>query len=764
MGNLGSQIIRLLIPTVIVATGLTVLSAGRVWAGSVPPVRSERELPEGLLTKPVVIYNRPYTAAVYSDYVPSKDEAESPFVMAMAGNEYEPIQVGLYVPSDKATLQDVSLQVKCDIPSQIGRIHYTPLREHRWAGAEDKPRPKGGWVWPVDRKLLVGRRVHMPTFVIPRPDIEAIEPGRSGAFWITFKTDEKISPGSYPGTFIIRAKGQRPERIAFTVKVYLFMLPRPKIHYGMYYRHEHHEQVPYQSPGFTRMYFEDMAAHGMNTMHWEQLGGRLRVFTEEGYDRRRSSPLENPDTRLVVEDYFESEDYEPDGGYNAYKLVDKMVHMSREAGLLQRDHPLVSYCTWNGSSRYKAQAVRLLADQDWPYFILYTKDEPHALRDFPAVSEHVREWRRIGAVTSTASGGESTWVFGDVHSVWICLSGRFITPELQREAERLGAEVWTYDYNLRITNAEANRFYSGLYMWSVGLKGNVAFTYIWDEPRDCVFDSDWKLSSPHSLGYIAPSPIGPVPGVGWEGRREGVDDVRYLQLLEARVAAARQNDATAQEARTWLSEVRKRSYSPEFDTNRYNAMGTDYMDPNSQIAPGDYDAIRAKAADFIMKLAPAAGEQNPQPSQWVRLQGEPLEADAYADASITECLEAVKSGSAKQKRQAAAALALRQAKEILPARELLAGLLDDPEVRLVALRPLARMGPEAASAIRHIRKLLDSEDRFVQGAAIWTLARIGPAAAEVLAAFARDEPDADYTSLHIVVRETLDWIEKNREK
>ena len=170
----------MLIFTVIVATGLTVLSAGRVWAGPVPPVRSERELPEGLLTKPVVIYNRPYTAAIYSDYVPSEEEVQSPFEMVMAGNEYEPIQVGLYVPSDKTTLQDVSLQVKCDIPSQIGRIHYSPSREHRWAGAEDKPRPKGGWVWPVDRKLLVDRREHMPTFVIPRSDIEAIEPELSG--------------------------------------------------------------------------------------------------------------------------------------------------------------------------------------------------------------------------------------------------------------------------------------------------------------------------------------------------------------------------------------------------------------------------------------------------------------------------------------------------------------------------------------------------------------------------------------------------------
>ena len=91
-----------------------------------------------LLSKRIVIYNRPYTAAIYSDYVPSKDEAQSPFVMAMAGNEYEPIQVGLYVPGDKTTLQDVSLQLECDIPSQTGRIHYSSVREQQWAGIDEK--------------------------------------------------------------------------------------------------------------------------------------------------------------------------------------------------------------------------------------------------------------------------------------------------------------------------------------------------------------------------------------------------------------------------------------------------------------------------------------------------------------------------------------------------------------------------------------------------------------------------------------------------
>jgi hypothetical protein len=142
------------------------------------------------------------------------------------------------------------------------------------------------------------------------------------------------------------------------------------------------------------------------------------------------------------------------------------------------------------------------------------------------------------------------------------------------------------------------------------------------------------------------------------------------------------------------------------------------MDPNHKIAPDEYDAIRTKVADFIMKLFPAAGEQNPEPAEWLRLQPAPLEADAYAEATVAECLQALNCGSVKQKRQAAGALAMRDADEILSARDRITGLLDDPMICMVALRALAKMGSEAASAIPHIDKLLNSNDVFVREAAI----------------------------------------------
>jgi len=374
---------------------------------------------------------------------------------------------------------------------------------------------------------------------------------------------------------------------------------------------------------------------------------------------------------------------------------------------------------------------------------------------FAEVIKHVGEWKRLGVTGIAAMSGQAALRVGYVHSVWIVLAGH-ITPELQHEAERLGAQVWTYDYNLRTTNTEANRFFSGLYTWSLGLSGNIPYAYMGEPNHQPYFDANWKLSRPSILGYVIPSPAGPVPGVGFEGRREGVDDVRYLQLLEARIEAAGENNRTAKEARDWLTNLRKKSHTTEFHTYYYNCWGADFMDPHSGIDPEDYDTIRVRAARFIIGLPPAEGELNAEPSEWMRMTAEPLESDAFADASLKECLKALKTGTINEKRQAASALALRDGKEILPARDLLISLLDLPDVRIVALRALLNLGPDAAPAIPKLNSMLESKDAFIRCGVICVLTSIGQEAVETLTRCVND-PEK---SLANFARESLKNLSK----
>ena len=82
------------------------------------------------------------------------------------------------------------------------------------------------------------------------------------------------------------------------------------------------------------------------------------------------------------------------------------------------------------------------------------RDEPGP-NVFDEVNKHVSEWRRLGVTGIAAMSGLAVFVAGPAHHVCMVLAGQ-ITPELLSEAERLEVEVWTYDYNLRITNAEAS--------------------------------------------------------------------------------------------------------------------------------------------------------------------------------------------------------------------------------------------------------------------------------------------------------------------
>ena len=731
-------------------------------AGPPPPVHDEQDLPPELLTQPLVIYNRPYTGAVYSDYVPSAGDVEAPFAPAMARAEYEPMQIGVYVPAGQETLQDVTIELSCAVPCAVGRIHHFASREEMgWM--VDLPDSQGkSWHAPCDPKLIAGRRARMPLHVLPVARIPSIEPGRSGAFWLTFKTDAATEAGRYAGTFTIRARGAMRRTVAFTLDVHPFVLPRPKVHYGMYY-------LPYQTPNafrgpaFQKLYLADMVAHGMNFL---DVDVHMPLLAQEGYSFQSSTPLDPAEanawnskaTRAYLDSTFTPGDYQADGGYNALKLIGRRIRTGVAAGLIQRDHPCVAFAA--GKVDDKAGALALLEQcrsaGNWPQFLLYMRDEPG--RDVYAdVTDWVGQWKRLGGPGIAAMSGQAAFMVGHVHNVWTVLSGQ-ITPELLREAQRLRAQVWTYDFNLRTTNAEANRFSTGLYVWAFGLKGNMPFAYMScdKQHQHPYFDANWKMSRPGGLGFAVPSAAGPVPGVGFEGWREGVDDVRTLQLLETRAAAAGKAHPVAQEVKNWLARLRTRCRKNRLQMYRYNAWGADYLDPHQDLAPGDYDAVRAQATQYILQLPAVVGEENPEPQKWTLPPVPPPESDAYAGATAAQCLAALRNGTVAQKRQAASALALREPKEALPALQELVGLLDEPQVRMVALRALARLGPRAAPAVPRLQLLLGSDDAFVRMAVAFVLSTIGQDAVTALEQCARDA-EKDIAEL---AREALKALEQ----
>ena len=164
-----------------------------------PPTNFEQALGPAV-AQPIVVYARDSVTPCFADYVPTPAEASGQFHVEMASNEYEPLQVGLYVPAGADPATRVRIELDIDIPYQIAYLFYG------WPGSENKakwrPADTGKWY-----KRYPGGRMAMPRYVIAGDTIDRITPGASAAFWITFQTNDDMSSGTHRGSIKVIAQG-----------------------------------------------------------------------------------------------------------------------------------------------------------------------------------------------------------------------------------------------------------------------------------------------------------------------------------------------------------------------------------------------------------------------------------------------------------------------------------------------------------------------------------------------------------------------------
>ena len=173
-----------------VVTVVCVIGYVQSFAATVAPPVNDEEALDGQLKRLLLIYARAYTTPSFGDYVPTPDEIDTGFMVTMAANEYEPLQVGLHVSSNGQLMADVRIEVQADLPFQVGFLRYARDFDRRHD-------VHGGWSFtkwhPIDKgrpytRYSAGRHA-LPLYVLPGDTIPRIAPGQSSAFWITFRTD-----------------------------------------------------------------------------------------------------------------------------------------------------------------------------------------------------------------------------------------------------------------------------------------------------------------------------------------------------------------------------------------------------------------------------------------------------------------------------------------------------------------------------------------------------------------------------------------------
>ena len=193
-----------------------------------------------------------------------------------------------------------------------------------------------------------------------------------------------------------------------------------------------------------------------------------------------------------------------------------------------------------------------------------------------------------------------------------------LTKEGKRRVEEVGSTFWTYECLTHGFSPSYARNFAGLFTWNAAAKGNFSWAYThahWGG-GDYYMVEDGKVTITNGRYYAkaVPGPLGPMPTVGFEARREGVDDYRYLQMVRDEAAKDGVDEKLRGEIEKWLEHVKwlVRWYEAEGrhgvllpDNNNFDDM--DFFDPYPQMTPEKYDKVRGKAAAFILRLTGEGG-------------------------------------------------------------------------------------------------------------------------------------------------------------
>ncbi|MCC6416124.1 MAG: hypothetical protein IT582_09465 [Opitutaceae bacterium] len=529
-----------------------------------------------------LVSRRHWMQPVVPGYIPSREEITKEVSCWLAPGEYEPATLSL---TGLRELEDVIVAMSGDLKSDDGQtlaadqIEISIIRTiTRWLTNSS----------PVSPGQRYEKR---PLFIFPNETVK-LHPKETRTWWMTVKASDAQRPGVYRGNVVVHAQGVADQTIALSVEVLPIRLSQPNVTYGMYYRHSEQPTALKNEAMYFRS-ARDLRAHGMNS---------ASVYAQ--LERKLSDGTWVTDLDHGGEDFFS---------------LSRQMEMLTEAGLAQSGHPLLLMPSHNVSDGVRDLSNTLnyeitlpaLAErrkrEGWPEFLLYLFDEvggkPDQWDALDAEMRRIAEVEKANPVSdirlTTAAPGEKSYCYD------VIIRGEAVP----------GKEMWTYNCSWNGSQPINDRFFAGLHTWSEGLLGNWQWCYT--ENRELKLTNDGEIdlgrigayADPWYVNYVLPSPDRNIPTIGWEGRREGVDDYRYIQTLEEAIAKADESPdaairAQSADARKFLDNVRSRSKVPQVVgvPMQLNSDRPYSVVMHMGLSYADYDAIRRDVADWIIRI------------------------------------------------------------------------------------------------------------------------------------------------------------------
>ena len=417
------------------------------------------------------------------------------------------------------------------------------------------PQRRGYWL-KRDQQEIASR------FLMPYRPFD-LNRGHLQEIYLDIEAPRDAQPGTYEGLITVTADGAPSTEVRLRLRVLPIDLPDTKRHrYGMYYQMRN----ALENPEKGRLELQDMRRHGCTTL-WPGIGVR---FLKEGEE-----------VRADCSEIREAFEMMREAGYaGTVPVHDGVISLARTLGHkvggreslveegLEDDPEILALAkaAFDEAKRIDAEFPNLRV-------ALTHMDEVFNRSRLPLYIQIAKIVRKttdlplyITMHTSPRSKWEEMMAESDPYIDIRCTNGHALDDwlrvghsfaELAKMGEESGDELWTY-YNMRgsFFTPEWCRIVNGYYLWLSPLTVHIPWMYYscGGDPFD---DTD---SDRYDFGYAMPSPedgMTPVPTLHWKAFREGVDDMRYLELLEYLIAKAKRRDPKlAKPAEDWLKRLR----------------------------------------------------------------------------------------------------------------------------------------------------------------------------------------------------------------
>ncbi|MEI6066109.1 MAG: DUF2887 domain-containing protein [Methylococcaceae bacterium] len=621
--------------------------AACLWQAQAAETTTAPQWHDAELKKGYVVFEYTTLDNLPGKYVPSRQSVTGKVSTAMAQGEYNPLQIGVHALAN--SLSNIKVTVGSDIDVTVyHRIEPT-----------------------VKQQLILDEEManwYPNEIYLQRGDaFSSLSIGDSINFWLTFHAKADAKAGMHCGKIQIDIDGRPATTLDLSVEVRPFQLASARIPFGMYWREDFNFK---RFGGFglkdevTLAIYRDMAVHSQNSVYFVYAGDFSKL--------------------------------PPGPAWGGMPLLQKRVALAQEAGLAQQDIPAIIDANIAGLPKGQKLAVAEWLqvkhrENKWPEMMEYGWDEPPY--PAPGMRETYTSFRNVPIRLGTSMSSLAAYAYGDIHDACFVIGGE-ITPEMTAEHQRRGTPAWTYSY--RIWREEfkplRQRYYAGLYTWAYKLEGNLVWAY---------------NHGHHAHAWFMPGGWEPMPVTGWEARRDGVNDYRYLQMLEDAVAS-KQADPLAIEAAAWINTLRSR------------LIGVDphLTEAGKPLGIEEYEQIRATATNYIVRLG-VAPTAKPKPVAYLLKD----EAASFRGKSVAQCIDGLRKSDIPARRSAAWAL-FETGPDAAAAIPELIWALDDAEVRIPAMRALESIGAQANSAVPKLTSFLSHPDAYVRLGAILTLTNI----------------------------------------